>query len=131
MFNATINSLFNLVGRLLLAVLFLPAGIQKISGYAGTQGYMEAMGVPGALLPLVILLEIGGGLALITGFKVRWVALALGGFCALSAFIFHYQPEQQMQMIMFMKNIALAGGFLILASSGAGKFSLDGWRAKI
>jgi putative oxidoreductase len=125
MFNETTNNLFNLLGRLLLAALFLPAGLQKLSGYAGTQGYMEAMGVPGIMLPLVILLEVGGGLALIAGFKVRWVALALAGFCAVSAFIFHYQPQDQMQMILFMKNIALAGGFLILASVGAGKFSLD------
>ncbi len=125
MFNETTNNLFNLLGRLLLAALFLPVGLQKLSGYAGTQGYMEAMGVPGIMLPLVILLEVGGGLALIAGFKVRWVALALAGFCAVSAFIFHYQPQDQMQMILFMKNIALAGGFLILASAGAGKFSLD------
>ena len=126
MFNQAIENLFNLIGRLLLASMFLPAGVQKISGYASTQGYMEAMGVPGALLPLVILLEVGGGIALIVGFKVRWVALALGGFCAASAFIFHYQPQEQMQMIMFIKNIALAGGFLILAAAGAGEFSLDG-----
>jgi len=125
MFNQTTENLFNLVGRLLLASLFLPAGINKIGGYAGTQGYMEAMGVPGALLPLVILLEIGGGLALIVGFKVRLTSLALAGFCAASAFIFHYQPQEQMQMIMFMKNIALAGSFLVLAAAGAGKFSLD------
>jgi putative oxidoreductase len=125
MFNETTNNLFNLLGRLLLAALFLPAGLQKLFGYAGTQGYMEAMGVPGALLPLVILLEIGGGLALIAGFKVRWTSVVLAGFCAVSAFIFHYQPQDQMQMILFMKNIALAGSFLILASVGAGKFSLD------
>ncbi len=125
MFNQTTNNLFNLIGRLLLASLFLPAGLQKISGYTGTQGYMEAMGIPGGLLPLVILLEIGGGIALIIGFKVRWTALVLAGFCAVSAFIFHYQPDDQMQMILFMKNIALAGSFLILASTGAGKFSLD------
>ncbi len=125
MFNETTNNLFNLLGRLLLAALFLPAGLQKLSGYAGTQGYMEAMGVPGVMLPLVILLELGGGLALIAGFKVRWVALALAGFCAVSAFIFHYQPQDQIQMILFMKNIGLVGSFLILASVGAGKFSLD------
>jgi putative oxidoreductase len=77
------------------------------------------------MLPLVILLEVGGGLALIAGFKVRWIALTLAGFCAVSALIFHYQPQDQMQMILFMKNIALAGSFLILASVGAGKFSLD------
>ena len=83
------------------------------------------MGLPGALLPLVIVLEVGGGLALIAGYKVRWVALALAGFCAISAFIFHYQPEAQMQMIIFTKNISLAGGFLVLAATGVGKFSLD------
>jgi len=105
MFNETTNNLFNLFGRLLLAALFLPAGLQKLSGYAGTQGYMEAMGVPGVMLPLVILLEVGGGLALIAGFKVRWIALTLAGFCAVSASIFHYQPQDQMQMILFMKNI--------------------------
>ena len=125
MFNQMTENLFNLVGRLLLASLFLPAGISKIGGYAGTQGYMEAMGVPGALLPLVILLEIGGGLALIVGYKVRLTALALAGFCAISAFVFHYQPEDQMQMIIFMKNIALTGSFLVLAAAGAGKISLD------
>lgn len=129
MFNETTDNVFNLVGRLLLAALFLPAGFQKISGYEGTQGYMEAMGVPGGLLPLVILLEIGGGIALIIGFKVRWMALVLAGFCAVSAFIFHYQPDQQVQMILFMKNIALAGSFLVLASTGAGTFSLDGKRS--
>lgn len=125
MFKETSNNWYNLVGRLLLTALFLPAGIQKISGFAGTQGYMEAMGVPGSLLPLVILLEVGGGLALLLGFKTRWIALAFAGFCITSAFIFHLQPEDQMQMILFMKNIALAGSFLILASSGAGRFSLD------
>ncbi|MEE9446895.1 MAG: DoxX family protein [Arenicellales bacterium] len=119
------NDGLNLIGRLLMAVLFLPAGLQKISAYAGTQGYMEAMGVPGALLPLVILLEVGGAIALILGFKVRLVALALAGFSLSSAFMFHYQPAEEMQMIMFMKNIAIAGGFLLVASAGAGKFSLD------
>jgi hypothetical protein len=62
----------------------------------------------------------------IAGFQVRWIALAFAGFCAISAFVFHYQPAEQMEMIMFMKNIGLAGAFLVLASTGAGKFSLDG-----
>ena len=125
MFKQTIHPLLNLSGRVLLAALFLPAGIQKLSNFTATQGYMEAMGVPGALLPLVILLEIGGGIALIVGFKIHWVALVLAGFCAVSALIFHYQPEDQMQMTMLMKNFALAGSFLALAASGAGRFSLD------
>ena len=119
------QSLSNLVGRILLAHIFLLAGIGKLgAGYAATQGYME--GVPGMLLPLVILLEIGGGLALIVGWQVRWAALALAGFSILSAFIFHANFADQMQSIMFMKNLAMAGGLIVLAGVGAGEFSLDG-----
>ena len=106
----------NLAGRILLAQLFLMAGISKITGYAGTQGYMEAMGVPGGLLPLVILLEVGGALALIVGFQMRWAALALAGFSLVSAVIFHSNLADQMQMILFMKNFAIAGGLLLLAA---------------
>ncbi len=106
----------NLTGRLLIAQLFLMAGIGKITGYVGTQGYMEAMGVPGALLPLVILLEIGGALALILGFQIRWTALALAGFSLVSAVIFHGNLADQMQMILFMKNFAIAGGLLVIAA---------------
>jgi putative oxidoreductase len=115
----------NLAGRILLAHIFLLAGLNKISGYSGTQGYMEAMGVPGVLLPLVILLEIGGALALITGWQTRLAAYALAAFCAVSALIFHNNLGDQIQMIMFMKNWAMAGGLLVLAANGAGAFSLD------
>jgi len=128
--NSANSSITSLLGRLALAALFIPAGIQKISAYAGTQGYMEAMGISGGLLPLVILLEIGGGLALVTGMKIRWVALALAGFCFVSGILFHYQPEDQMQMTMFIKNIAIMGGLLVLAAAGAGKLSLDHFLAK-
>ena len=115
----------NLGGRVLLAHIFLLAGITKISGYAGTQGYMEAMGVPGMLLPLVILLEIGGAIALIIGWQTRWAAYALAAFSIVSALIFHSNFAEQMQSILFMKNLAMAGGLLILAVHGAGAFSLD------
>lgn len=119
----------NLAGRLLMAQIFLIAGFTKITGYAGTQGYMEAMGVPGALLPLVIALEIGGGLALVLGFQTRLAALALAGFSLVSAFIFHTNFADQTQMIMFMKNFAMAGGLLILAGyPAAGTLSLDARR---
>ena len=118
----------DLIGRILLAAMFLLAGIQKIGGYEGTQGYMEAMGVPGALLPAVIALEIGGALAIIAGFFTRWVAAALAGFTLAAAFLFHYQPEDQMQMILFLKNISIAGAFLILVARGAGPWSLDARR---
>ncbi len=121
---------FNLVGRLLMAQIFLLAGFNKITGYAGTQGYMEAMGVPGALLPLVIALEIGGGLALVLGFQTRLAALALAGFTLVSGLLFHNNFADQMQMIMFMKNLAMAGGLLILAGHPVlGTLSLDARRA--
>lgn len=119
------NRYIQLVGRVLLAHIFLLAGINKISGYAGTQAYMDSMGIPGMLLPLVILLEIGGALALILGWQTKWAAYALAGFTILSAAIFHSNFTDQMQMIMFMKNLAIAGGMLILAVNGAGAFSLD------
>ena len=115
----------NLAGRVLLAHIFLLAGINKITGYSGTQGYMEAMGIPGMLLPLVILLEIGGALALIAGWQTRLAAYALALFSIVSALIFHSNLGDQMQMILFMKNWAMAGGLLVLAANGAGAYSLD------
>lgn len=114
-----------LLGRVLLALMFVTAGWGKIGGYAGTQGYMEAMGVPGFMLPLVILLELGGGLAIMLGLFTRSLAVLLAGFTLMASFLFHYQPAEKMQMLMFMKNISVAGGFLALAVVGAGAFSLD------
>ena len=115
----------SVIARVLLAHIFLLAGISKITAYAGTQGYMESVGVPGMLLPLVILLEAGGGLALILGWQTRWTSYALAGFSVVAAIIFHNNMGDQMQMIMFMKNFAIAGGLLLLAEHGAGAFSLD------
>ncbi|MGH8354194.1 MAG: DoxX family protein [Pseudomonas sp.] len=123
------NSAIVLAARLLLAHIFLLSGLSKIVGYADTQGYMEAMGVPGALLPLVIAVEVGGSLALIVGFFTRWAALALAAFCVAAALIFHRNFGDQMQMIMFMKNLAIAGGLLLLYVQGAGAFSIDAKRA--
>ncbi|MGY3946295.1 DoxX family protein [Aeromonas allosaccharophila] len=114
-----------LAGRVLLALMFVMAGWSKIGGYAGTQGYMEAMGVPGFILPLVILLELGGGLAIVLGLFTRSLSVLMAGFTLMAAFIFHYQPAEQMQMLMFMKNVSVAGGFLALAAAGAGAFSVD------
>ena len=115
----------SVIARILLAHIFVLAGISKITGYAGTQGYMESVGVPGMLLPLVILLEAGGGLALIAGWQTRLVSYALAGFTVIAAIIFHSNLGEQMQMILFMKNFAIAGGLLLLAEHGAGAFSLD------
>ena len=114
-----------LIGRVLLAHIFLLAGISKITGYAGTQGYMESMGVPGMLLPLVILLEIGGALALIVGWQTKWAAWALAAFSIIAALVFHSNFTDQMQSILFMKNLAMAGGLLVLAAHGPGSLSLE------
>lgn len=121
------NNFAILLGRAGLALIFILSGVSKIAGYAGTQQYMEAMGVPGALLPLVILVELGGGLAILGGFATRWAALGLAGFTVVAAVLFHANLGDQNQFINFMKNIAIAGGFLALAAQGAGNLSIDGW----
>ena len=119
-----------LLGRFGLSLIFILSGWSKIGGYAGTQQYMEAMGVPGGLLPLVIALELGGGLALLAGLFTRPLAVALAGFSVVSAALFHANLGDQMQFINFYKNIAMAGGFLALAASGAGAWSLDALRER-
>ena len=116
---------FKALGRALLSIIFIWAGYGKIAGYAGTQGYMEKFGLPGELLPLVIAIELGGGLAILVGWQTRWVALALAGFCILSAVFFHTDFAVKAQLIQFMKNFGLAGGFLVLAASGPGALSID------
>ena len=113
------------LGRILLAFIFVMAGFNKIVGYAGTQQYMEQAGLPGLLLPLVILVELGGGLALVAGFMTRWAALALAFFTLLTAFIFHFDFADQAQSIQFMKNLAIAGGLIALSVAGPGAFALD------
>ena len=119
------DTFLNLAARILMSQIFIISGIGKITGYAGTQAYMAKMGVPGALLPLVILVELGGGLALLFGFQTRWVALALAGFTLVSALIFHLNFSDQMQMINFMKNLAMTGGLLMFVRYGAAAPSVD------
>lgn len=114
-----------LAGRILLSIIFIMSGFSKIGGYEGTQGYMEAMGVPGMLLPLAIALELGGGLLLLAGFQARIMALLLAGFCVVAGALFHFQPADQIQMILFMKNITIAGGLLLIVARGAGSLSVD------
>ena len=120
----------DLLGRILLSLIFIMAGFSKIGGYAGTQAYMESAGVPGMLLPLVILVELGGGILVVLGLFTRLSALALAGFSVLAGLLFHFKPEDQMQMMIMMKDVAMGGGFLVIAARGAGAFSLDAWRAK-
>lgn len=113
------------VGRVLLALMFLLAGLSKISGYAGMQGYMESMGVPGVLLPLVIAVEVLGALALILGWHTRIAAFLLASFTLLAALIFHSNIGDQTQYLFFMKNLSIAGGLLLVVSHGAGPWSID------
>ena len=124
----TLTAAAQMIGRALMSAIFIMAGTSKLGAYGATQGYMESMGIPGALLPLVIMLELGGGLAVLLGWQVRISAVLLSGFCVLSGLIFHADFGDQMQSILFMKNMAMAGGFLLLVAGGAGDWSLDGRR---
>jgi len=120
------NNAIELVARVFLGHIFLMAGLSKIGeGYAGTAGYMESVGLPGGLLPAVIALEIVGGLMIIIGFKVKWAAYAMAGFTLMTGIIFHSNFADQMQMILFMKNVSIAGGLLLLSVHGAGMLSVD------
>ncbi len=133
-----LNNLQNplaLVGRILLALIFVTSGFSKISGFDGTVGYIASKGLPMASIVavLTIIIELGGGLAVVVGFLTRWAALALAGFTLLAAFIFHAYwgvPADQvmMQQISFWKNISIAGGFLVLAAFGPGAISIDAKR---
>lgn len=114
-----------LISRILLSVLFIVAGYGKITGYDGTAAYMASMHVPAFFLPLVILLELGGGLAIMFGFLTRFTALFTSAFTIIAAIIFHNNFSDDMQQLMFMKDMSIAGGFLILGLFGAGKYSLD------
>jgi len=121
----TFQNLTELGGRILLASLFLISGVGKISAYSATAGFMASAGVPGALLPVVIAVEVLGAAAIIVGWQTRIVAFLLAGFSLLSALIFHNDFANQIQMVMFLKNVSIAGGLLLLVAHGAGRFSLD------
>lgn len=114
-----------LAGRVLLGGMFAYAGFSKIGAYAGTQAYMDSVGLPGALLPVVIGFEIVAGLMLIVGWQARAAATLLAGFTALTAIIFHANLSDPVQMLFFTKNFAIAGGLLMIAGLGAGRFSID------
>ena len=134
MFNKLQNPL-SLAGRLLLASLFLPAGIGKLTGFAATVGYIASAGLPlptlGAILALTV--EIVGSLALIVGFRTRLAALVLGVFTLVASFFFHAYwaapaDQQFVIQLLFFKNIAVVGGLLTLVAWGAGEWSLDARR---
>ena len=124
--NPQIANAAALLGRIFMSAIFITAGYGKIGGYAGASAYMAKMGVPGALLPLVILVELGGGLLILVGFQTRVVAFLLAGFSLLSGLLFHYAVGDAPNMIQFWKNVAIAVGFLGMVAHGAGAWSLDG-----
>ncbi|MEW5965029.1 MAG: DoxX family protein [Pseudomonadota bacterium] len=115
----------SLVARIFMAAIFIQAGAGKIPGYAGTQAYMAKSGVPGELLPLVIALEIAGGVAILVGLYARLAGLALALFTIAAAVMFHSEVGDRMQLIHFMKNVAIAGGLLLLAANGPGRIAVN------
>ncbi|KAA8729426.1 DoxX family protein [Ewingella americana] len=127
--NKVFYGLVSVFMRVVLSSVFIIAGIGKLSAYNATGEYMASMGVPAALLPLVILTELGGGLALLVGYQTRIVAILYFGFCIISGLIFHSGPDMQSQL-MLMKNVTMSGGFIALFLLGAGGFSVDNRNAR-
>ena len=107
--------------RVLMSTLFLVSGTGKLGSPEQTAEYMEAYGVPGYLLYPAAALEIGGGMMLLAGIHTKWLSRVLAGWCLLTAMIFHTDLQDQTQKIMMMKNMAMAGGFLVLADTNPGK----------
>ena len=119
------SNILDLVGRIFISLVFLLSGINKISNYEGTVGWMESLGMPGIFLIPTIILEIGAPILIMIGYKVKISAALLSLFCVATAIIFHNDFSDQMQFVSFMKNIALAGGFLFIVINGAKDFSLE------
>ena len=121
----TMTNIIDLIGRILISALFLLNGIFKISNYEGTIGWMESFGIPGMFIVPAIILEIAGPVLIVIGYKTKFAAGLLSLFCITTAFIFHNDFTDQMQFTSFLKNIALAGGFLFIVINGTKDFSLD------
>ena len=119
------SNILDLIGRIFISLVFLLSGINKIGNYEGTVGWMESLGMPGIFLIPAIILEISAPILIMIGYKVKVSAALLSIFCVATAVIFHNDFSNQMQLISFMKNIALAGGFLFIVVNGAKDFSLD------
>jgi len=113
------------LGRLLMSAIFLHEAILKLIGYAATVAYMQAFGVPGELLPLAIAFELGCGFLVAVGYQTRFAALLLSGFCVATALLFHARLGDRRELLQFEKDLAIAGGFLVLFARGSGAFSID------
>jgi putative oxidoreductase len=130
-------SLSALAGRVLIALFFVPAGFAKLGDIAGNMAYTASGGLPGWFVFPALAIEIVGGLAILVGWQTRWAALGLAAFSVAAGLIYHYLPAQGLegfdallQTLMFQKNLAIAGGLLVLAGLGAGKVSLDARQAR-
>jgi putative oxidoreductase len=119
-----------LVGRLLISALFLHEAYAKLTAYSAAVAYSEAFGVPGQLLPLAIAVEVAGALMILVGFYTRIAALALAAFCVATALLFHVKLGVRNELLHFEKDLAIAGGLLILFAHGAGRWALDAIRAR-
>lgn len=122
---ANFRPVIDLLGRLGLAAIFALAAINKIQYYDANAQFMVSGGLPAALLPLVIAFELVGAIFIAVGFQTRLTALAFAGFSVITALLYHSQLGDQIQFLMFFKNLAIAGGFLVLAANGAGSLSID------
>ena len=118
-------NILDLCARILISILFFLNGIFKIMNYDGAISWMESYGIPGVLIIPAIILEILGSILIILGYKTKITASILSVFCLATAIIFHNDFNNQMQLTSFLKNIAIAGGFLFLVINGSKKFSLD------
>ena len=119
------TNLLDLLSRIFISLLFLINGYFKIVNYDGTLEWMEGYNVPGILLIPAIILEFAAPILIIVGYKTKIVAFLLAAFCMTTALIFHTDFSSQIQITSFLKNIALAGGFLLIVVNGAKKYSLD------
>ena len=116
-----------LLGRLLMSAIFIQGGILKAMAPAATMAFFakDGLPVPGAAYAVALLVEIAGGILFLVGWRARLVALVLAIWCIATAMVAHYHPESRDQMIHFMKNVCMAGGFLQVVAFGAGRLSLD------
>lgn len=126
--NAALQSFLPFIGRLLLAAIFLSSGFEKVADPSGTVAYITAanLPLPAVAYAIAVVVELGGGILLVLGYQTRLAALILAAFTLASALGFHMEFDDQNQLIHFMKNLAITGGFLQIVAFGAGAFSLDG-----
>ena len=131
-------SVASLIGRILIAFVFIPAGLAKFGDLSGTMAYTASGGLPGAFGVAAGALEVLAGIAILVGWQTRWASLSLAAFALVAGYLYHYLPAQSLegfdamlQTLMFQKNIAIAGGLLALSGIGAGAFSLDARQGRL